>query len=187
MQTHTQNNTSVQSTSHSTHNETFSMSSKGQALAKAHINQKGLLIALSNNECFADAIMLLSYAMPHQKGIRWALNCVSNNDSTSGNASSNIDATEKWLNEPSEINRMQILPTGTVSRPSSTTWLAMAAYWSGGYIANSDTALIEAAPDRLVNDSIYSAVMLSVQETEENTHNAAYSKAIKEGIEFLFS
>jgi len=109
----------------------FSMSEKARKLADECATRKGLLIALSDNQCFSDAIMLLSYAMPHQKGLHWALKCVRNN-SQSNNQS--LDAAEKWLNEPSEENRANILPTGIVEKPTTATWVAMENYRSGSCI-----------------------------------------------------
>ena len=162
--------------------QVFSMSEKARKLSDECATRKGFLIALSDNQCFSDAIMLLSYAMPHQKGLQWALKCVRNNSHTNNQS---LDAAEKWLNEPNEENRAKILPAGIVEQPTSATWLAMATYWSGGCI--DDTPIVESAPDGLVNDSIYSSVMLSVQEIEEDNQLNAYSDAINQGIKLLYN
>ena len=164
--------------------QTFSMSLKAQELADECVTRKSLLIALSDNKCFGDAIMLLSYAMAHKKGLQWALKSIrSISDNT--NDENTLDAAEKWLEEPNEENRAQILPSSVVTQPTSATWLAMATYWSGGCI--SDTPIIESAPDGLVNDSIYSSVMLSVQETAEENQFNAYSEVINQGIKLLYA
>jgi len=174
--------------------QTYTMSKKAQQLAEESVTRKKLLISLSENQCFGDAIMLLSYAMPHQKGLQWALKCVRNSDQYSNNSNretadtdkqKTLEFAEKWLNEPNEKNRARILPSKVVAQPSAATWLAMAAYWSGGSI--SDAPIIESAPNELVHDSIYSSVMLSVQEAEEKYRINAYSEAINQGIKLLYS
>ena len=161
---------------------TFSMSLKAQELAEACITRRSLLVALSENQCFSDAIMLLSYAMPHHQGLQWALKCARNSNA---NSSHSLDAAEKWLNESNEENRAKILPSDTIAKPTSATWLAMATYWSGGSIT--ETPIIEPAPNGLVNDSIYSSVMLSIQETNETEQLNAYSEAVNQGIKMLYA
>ncbi|MDH3325452.1 MAG: hypothetical protein OEM38_01900 [Gammaproteobacteria bacterium] len=162
----------------------FYMSKKAQELAKECVTKKSLLIALSENQCFSDAIMFLSYAMPYQKGLQWALKCVKNNNQTINNRNA-LEATEKWLKEPNEENREKILPTEAIAKPTAATWLTIAAYWSGGGI--NDTPVFESAPNGLVNDSIYSSVMLSVQEIEKNKQLNAYSEVINQGIKILYT
>lgn len=174
--------------------QTFSMSPKAQDLAEECVTRKSLLIALSENECFSDAIMLLSYAMPHQKGLQWALKCI-HRDTQTQETLDTLQAAEKWLVEPTETNREKILPSNIVEQPSAATWLAMATYWSGGSIA--DTTIVEdelteataasSAPNGLVNDTIYSSVMLSVQELKTEGQHNAYNDAINQGIKLLYT
>jgi len=175
--------------------QTYKMSEKAQLLAKEFVSRKSLLVALSENQCFSDAIMLLSYAMPRQKGLEWALKCVQNasflnRTPISTSSERTLKAAEKWINEPTEKNRAAILPTTSVAQPTAATWLAMATYWSGGCI--SESPIIEEAgktdaPIGLVNDTIYSSVMLSVQESEKGRQLLAYDDAINQGIQLLFA
>jgi len=169
---------------------TSSMTPKAKELAEIYFSRKSLLIALSDNQCFADAIMLLSNAMPHPKGLRWALNCVQRNNgdtALSEEKAITLNTTAQWLDKPNEDIREKILPTSTIAQPSPVTWLAMAAYWSGGGISHNESESPEPVPDELIHDSIYSSVMLSIQEMEEQKQHIAYKDAIKQGIKILYS
>jgi len=161
----------------------FSLSAKGKQLAETSVNRRNLLTTLCENQCFGDAIMLLSHAMPHKAGIQWGIGCVCANNNKVMN-SSVINAVESWASNPTEDNRAKLLPNNSLYQPSSATWIAMAIYWAGGSIGENETT--EKVPDQLVNDSIFSSIMLSVQETKEEDREYAYNDVIASGIRFLY-
>jgi len=165
--------------------QAFSMSLRAQELAEECITRKSLLISLSRNKCFSDAIMLLSYAMPEKKGLQWVINCFKLFELDKNNDSDAMEAAQSWLNNPNQINRANVMPKQTVFKPTAITWLSMATYWAGGGI--NDTSIYEPAPVGLVNDSLYSALMLSIQEQNVFDNDQAFNQAIEKGIELLYS
>jgi len=161
--------------------QVFAVSQQAQKLAEEYETRKSLLKALSDNQCFGDAILILTNTIPHQKRLQWAFQCVRRNLEAKNQIP--LDPAEKWLNEPNEENRANILPSATIGQPTAAMWLAMATFWSGGCI--SETGTTESAPDDLINDTIYSSVMLSVREVKQNRQQHAYCEAINQGIELL--
>ena len=134
-----------------------------------------MLEALSKKHCYADAIKLLSDSLSSEKNILWAFNCLKTLGYDHDNAPE-LAAAEQWLKEKNEINRANILPSRTIPQPDASTWLAMATYWSGD---NIDT------DNNLVNQSIYSCIMLSIKDIDKPKQTSAYDNVISEGLKMF--
>ena len=143
---------------------------------------KHLLEVLSRKHRYAEAIKLLSNSLSSENNVLWAFNCLKILGHEHDNAPELV-AAEQWLNEKNETNRANILPDRTIPQPDASTWLAMATYWSGDSTDTDNTS----ADNNLINQSIYSCIMLSIKDIEKSKQTSAYDSVISEGLKMLNS
>ena len=85
-----------------------------------------------------------------------------------------------WLNNPSQNSREQILPNNTLEQSTPAMWLALASYWSGENDLTEDNS-----PESLINNAIYSAIMMLMQHITEAEKYRVYLAVINNGIDIL--
>jgi hypothetical protein len=86
----------------------------------------------------SDAIAFLTYLLPRREAVWWARQCVG---AILGPAADDaaLRAAEAWVRAPEEENRLAALAIGTAGdQRAATTWLALAAAWSGGSMCAPD-------------------------------------------------
>ena len=87
----------------------------------------------------AHAIAFLSYLLPRREAVWWARQCVSAIVGPSSENDPALRAAEAWVRAPEEENRRVALEIGGAGdQNSATTWLALAAAWSGGSMCPPD-------------------------------------------------
>jgi hypothetical protein len=80
----------------------------------------------------ADAIVFLAYLLPRREAVWWARQCVGSMLGPRADDAA-LRAAEAWVRAPDEENRLSALEIGGASdQHVPTTWLALAAAWSGG-------------------------------------------------------
>jgi len=154
---------------------------------QADLKDEHFVNCLVDNHCFSDAIMFLTHALGCKDGISWARQSVSLYDENlTINDNYLLSSTENWLNNPSDINRYCVLPKKCFSQSTPAVWVALAAYWSEGSIEK-DTSVAHETPTNLVNDAIYSAIMLMMQEVKSEDKYRIYISIINNGIDSLIN
>src|SRR5579872_1468234 len=95
----------------------------------------------------AQAITFLSYLLPRREAVWWAHQCVAAILGPKAEQDAALQAAENWVRAPEEENRQAALSVGTASdQRQATTWLALAAAWSGGSMCPPDAPPMPAAP-----------------------------------------
>jgi hypothetical protein len=81
-----------------------------------------------------DAVTFCAYMLPRREAVWWACQCVRTLvPSRSEEQEACLQIAEEWVREPEEEHRRAALRLGMDSdKRSPTTWLALAAAWSGG-------------------------------------------------------
>jgi hypothetical protein len=81
-----------------------------------------------------DAIAFCAYLLPRREAVWWASQCVrALLDKPSDRDLVALKAAEHWVYEPEEERRQEALRVGTsAGRRVASTWVALAAAWSGG-------------------------------------------------------
>jgi hypothetical protein len=109
----------------------------------------------------ADAIVFLAYLLPRREAVWWARQCVG---AILGPPADNaaLRAAEAWVRAPEEENRRAALEIGTAEdQRAATTWLALAAAWSGGSMCAPDKKPM-AAPISACAKAANAAIILAI-------------------------
>jgi hypothetical protein len=83
-----------------------------------------------------DGVAFCAHALGRREAVWWASQCVRRLPPAPFAADPAIEAADAWVHEPREDRRLAALRLGMgADRRAPTTWLALAAGWSGGNIA----------------------------------------------------
>jgi hypothetical protein len=133
-----------------------------------------------------DAITFCAYLLPRREAVWWASQCVraligapTEYDETA------IKAAEDWVVEPEEPKRRAALQIGmTGNRKAASTWVALAAAWSGGSLVVSEYGG-PPAPPQLTAKAATGALMLALLNKPDRV--AEITRCIERGIQIAES
>ena len=109
----------------------------------------------------ADAIVFLAYLLPRREAVWWARQCVGALLGPRADDAA-LHAAEAWVRAPEEENRCAALAIGTAGdQRVATTWLALAAGWSGGSMCAADLTPLP-APISACAKAANAAIILAV-------------------------
>ncbi|HKD26536.1 MAG TPA: hypothetical protein VKC66_11620 [Xanthobacteraceae bacterium] len=110
-----------------------------------------------------DALAFCAYLLPRREAVWWASQCVRAllGEPTAADETA-LNAAEEWVREPGEENRRRVLATAlSANRRIASTWVALAAGWSGGPMVVSDYGG-PAAPPQLTAQSAFTAIEIAL-------------------------
>lgn len=130
-----------------------------------------------------DAITFLAHILPRRYAVYWACGCVraleGGKDIDSHEA---MQAALNWLRQPEEANRRHCLFIGMqADRKEATTWLSLAAAWSGGSIAPQSSQAEVAAPSHLTALAAKAAVLISLAKVGSAARAEQMSRVLEHG------
>lgn len=107
------------------------------------------LQTLRRSETPEDAITFLAYALGRREAVWWAAQSVRQLGRIDvGQEDAMLLAAEIWVRDPEDLHRREALRLGmTSNRRLATTWVALAAAWSGGNIAPGSQGIVAATPE----------------------------------------
>jgi hypothetical protein len=109
----------------------------------------------------ADAIAFLAYLLPRREAVWWARQCVGAVLGPRADDAA-LRAAEAWVRAPEEENRRAALAIGTAGdQRAATTWLALAAAWSGGSMCPPDVTPM-AAPISACAKAANAAIVMAI-------------------------
>ena len=124
--------------------------------SRAHWSSR---IRLARSDEPLGAIAYFAYLLPRREAVWWGIQCVR---ALKGTAAPDValQAADRWVRIPEEDTRVAALSVaGSASRRASTTWLALAAAWSGGEIAPNARA-----KPHLTAKAVRAAIVLALAE-----------------------
>jgi hypothetical protein len=131
----------------------------------------------------ADAIAFLAYLLPRREAVWWALQCVSAILGQRANTAA-LRAAEEWVRAPDEERRRAALDIGKVGdQRIATTWLALAAGWSGGSLIGAEHAPVLPPPSSCAK-AANAAIVLAVCAVEQPAIPAWISACAEAGMRF---
>lgn len=106
------------------------------------------LQTLRRSETPEDAVTFLAYALGRREAVWWAAQSVRQLCRiAAGQVDAPLQAAEEWVRDPEDRCRREALRLGMASnRRLATTWVALAAAWSGGNIAPGQ-GIVAATPE----------------------------------------
>jgi hypothetical protein len=133
-----------------------------------------------------DAIGFCAYLLPRREAVWWASQCVrSLIDTPSENDEIALEVAEDWVREPEEPKRRAALRVGlSASRRDASTWVALAAAWSGGSLIVSESGG-PPAPPHLTAKAARGALMIALVNKPHRL--AQISQCVERGVQIAES
>jgi hypothetical protein len=141
------------------------------------------LAALARSDTPEDAVAFCAYILPRREAVWWACQCVrSLSGVRDGAGGAGLKAAEHWVREPEEERRRDALEIGMGGdRGDPTTWLALAAAWSGGSMTAEPQAPV-LAPPHLTAKAVKAAVLTALARVPLKERQASLSACLREGL-----
>jgi hypothetical protein len=111
-----------------------------------------------------DAIPFCAYLLPRREAVWWASQSVrALVDKPTSYDEVAFKSAEDWVREPEESNRRQALKIGTMANQgAASTWVALAAAWSGGPMIFSEYGGGPSAPPQLTARAAFTAIRIAL-------------------------
>jgi hypothetical protein len=138
------------------------------------------LRGLVNGPTPEDAIAFCAYLLPRREAVWWASQSVRAliGEPTEYDEAA-LKAAEEWVYEPEEPKRRQALRIGnTANRRAASTWVALAAAWSGGPMIISEYGG-PPAPPQLAAQAAFTAIRIALGGKPDRI--GAISRCVEEG------
>jgi hypothetical protein len=143
------------------------------------------LKGLSSADKLPDAVTFCAYLLPRREAVWWGCRSVRTlADDTERDGDAGLRAAEAWVYEPEEEHRVAALDIGTNGETKNpTTWLALAAGWSGGFLPTTTNKAPVPTPQFMTPRAVRIAVLTSVAKVPPPARSARIQKCIAEGIQ----
>jgi hypothetical protein len=131
-----------------------------------------------------DALAFCAYLLPRREAVWWASQCVrALLDQPTAADETALNAAEEWVREPGEANRRHVLATGfAANRRVASTWVALAAGWSGGPMLPSDYGG-PPAPPQLTAQSAFTAIEIALGGIKDRA--GEISRCVERGVRII--
>ena len=142
------------------------------------------LKGLSSADKLPEAVTFCAYLLPRREAVWWACRSVRTlSDDIAPDRDAGLLAAEAWVYEPEENHRETALDVGTKGESKNpTTWLALAAGWSGGFLPSTTSQQPVPVPQYMTPRAVRIAVLTSVPKVHPSERSARLQKCIDEGI-----
>lgn len=131
----------------------------------------------------SSAIVFLTYLLPRREAVWWARQCVGSILGPRANDDA-LRAAEAWVRAPEEENRRAALAIGgAADQALPTTWLALAAAWSGGSMTAPDVKPM-AAPAAACAQAANAAIMLAITQSDPKVFRGWIDACVEAGLHF---
>jgi hypothetical protein len=160
---------------------------EAQALLRDDIAPREYLALLMQKDLFPDAVRFLAHALPKREGVWWAWVCARRSAGTepSQKVKASLDATEKWIAQPSDENRRAAMRAAEAAEFKTAAGCAgMAAFFSGGSLAPPDLAPVPPA-EHLSGQAVANAVTLAALLPEPEKAPEKYRAFLQQGIDVV--
>ena len=129
------------------------------------------------------AIVFLAYLLPRREAVWWARQCVGAILGPRADDDA-LRAAEAWVRAPEEESRRSALAIGgAADQALPTTWLALAAAWSGGSMTAPDVKPM-AAPAAACAQAANAAIMLAITQSDPKVFRGWIDACVEAGLRF---
>jgi hypothetical protein len=130
-----------------------------------------------------DAVSFCAYLLPRREAVWWACQCVLALRGAAGGDRLSALA-EAWVRDPEEERRREALDAALAADPASaTTWLALAAGWSGGSMAPAETPPVP-PPPHLTAKAVRAAILMALARVGARERAQWLRACVEAGIRF---
>jgi hypothetical protein len=142
------------------------------------------LRSLAESGEFNKAVAFCAYLLPRREAVGWGCRCVKNLlPNLPPEEQPGLQAADAWVRRPDEEQRLAALELGMRSNAQSpTTWLALAAGWSGGNIVLGIEATSMAPPQQTAR-AVRAAVLTAVSRLAPAEREKGLRACIEDGAQ----
>lgn len=141
------------------------------------------LRTLSMSPMPQDAVSFCAYLLPRREAVWWACQCVLALRGAAGGDRLSALA-EAWVRDPEEERRREALDAALGADPAfATTWLALAAGWSGGSMAPAGTPPVP-PPPHLTAKAVRAAILMALARVGPQERARWLVACVEAGIRF---
>jgi hypothetical protein len=161
------------------------LSDKARALLQENQSPQTFLNSLREKGHFQDAVRFLAHALPKREAVWWAWVCARRSMEGESNplAKAALDATERWISQPTEDNRraaMAAAEAADVGTPAGSAGLA--AFFSSGSLGPPESPVIPPGP-YLTARAVSGSVILAAVGGEPETAPEKYKTFLDQGVD----
>jgi hypothetical protein len=151
--------------------------------AEAGMRSLDFLRTLIDKRDWPHAISFCAYLLPKRAAVAWGCRSLRRMaerfDSSADRA---IGYAEAWVEEPGEATRGKALAIGNMNDHNSpTTWLALAAGWSGGSVVPAEFDPIEARPEQTAR-AVRAALLVGLSQLSGDARARVMTACLEDGI-----
>lgn len=165
--------------------EVAELEDEAKALLASQADPRAFLTALVEQERHTDAVRLLAHALPTREAIWWAWFCAKRaaGDSPAPAVRAALDATERWIAQPTEEHRrpaLELAQRAEIGTPAGCAVLAV--FFSGGSVAPPEAPPVPPAPFA-ASKAIAGSVILAAVSREPETAPEKFVSYIERGVQ----
>ena len=141
----------------------------------------------ASGEDYRAAISLCAYLLSKREAVWWACGCLRQSSQLSPGDMRALEIAENWVRTPEESERRAALELGMQSSSKlPTTWIALAAGWSGGSLSDNDTHRVPPAP-QLTAQAVRGALLMAPGKISGSSPNQGLASWVEAAIRLLTS
>ncbi|MEO8595141.1 MAG: hypothetical protein ABI759_17610 [Candidatus Solibacter sp.] len=158
---------------------------EAMALVRPELHPLDLVTLLMENSLFPDAVRFLAHALPKREAVWWGWVCArrSSPESPPPKIKAALDATERWISQPSEENRRLAMAAADKAGVGTAAGCAgLAAFFSGGSLGPPDAPPVPPG-EFLTAKAVTGAVIFAAVSTEPELAPERFRSFVAQGVE----
>ncbi len=158
---------------------------EAMALLRPDLHPLDFVALLMEKALFPDAVRFIAHALPKREAVWWGWVCARRaaGDNPPPKIKASLDATEKWIAQPSEDNRRSAMAAAQKAEVGTAAGCAgLAAFFSGGSLAPPDAPVVPPG-EFLAAKAVSGAVIFAAVATEPERAPEKFKSFVAQGVE----
>jgi len=158
---------------------------EAMALVRPELHPLDLVASLMAKSLFPDAVRFIAHALPKREAVWWGWVCArrSAGDNPPAKIKGALDATERWIAQPTEDNRRQAMAAAQKADLGTAAGCAgLSAFFSGGSLAPPDAPAVPPG-EFLTAKAVAGAVIFAAVAKEPELAPERFRSFVAQGVE----
>jgi hypothetical protein len=158
---------------------------EAMALVRPDLSPLDFVALLMGQALYPDAVRFIAHALPKREAVWWGWVCArrSAGENPQPKIKAALDATEKWIAQPSEDNRRSAMAAAQKAELGTAAGCAgLAAFFSGGSLAPPDAPLVPPG-EFLAAKAVSGAVIFAAVAKEPERAPERFRSFVAQGVE----
>jgi hypothetical protein len=158
---------------------------EAMALLRPEMHPLDFVALLMENALYPDAVRFIAHALPKREAVWWGWVCARRaaGDSPQPKIKASLEATEKWIAQPSEDNRRSAMAAAQKAELGTAAGCAgLAAFFSGGSLAPPEAPVVPPG-EFLSAKAVSGAVIFAAVAKEPERAPEKFKSFVAQGVE----